>query len=98
MMRNISARLHRLEAIPQPGKYADVERLISEHTYYDELTEAQKQRYYEYAQSDRRTDYEAALISVLGDTHLQLIAVDGNFDQIIDEINEFAKERNNHDQ
>lgn len=94
MMRNISARLHRLEAIPQPGKYADVERLISEHTYYDELTEAQKQRYYEYAQSDRRTDYEVALISILGDTHIWLMAVNGNFDQIIEELHEIAKERN----
>lgn len=95
MMRNISARLHRLEAIPQPGKYADVERLISEHTYYDELTEAQKQRYYEYAQSDRRTDYEAALISILGDTHIWLMPVNGNFDEMIDDINGFAKERIN---
>lgn len=94
-MQRLKKRLAALEAIPQPGKYADVERLISERAYYDELTEAQKQRYFEYAQSDRRADYEAALISVLGDTHLQLIAVDGNFDQIIDEINEFSKERSN---
>lgn len=94
MMRNISARLHRLEAIPQPGKYADIKRLISERAYYDELTEAQKQRYYEYAQSDRRTDYEVALISILGDTHIWLMAVNGNFDQIIEELHEIAKERN----
>ena len=97
-MQRLKKRLAALEAIPQPGKYADVERLISERTYYDELTEAQKQRYYEYAQSTRRADFEAALVSVLGDTHIWLMAVDGNFDQIIDEINEFAKERNNHDQ
>lgn len=94
-MREIMKRLSSLEVMAKPSKYADIERLISERAYYDELTEAQKQRYFEYAQSDRRADYEAALISVLGDTHLQLIAVDGNFDQIIDEINEFAKERNN---
>lgn len=94
MMRNISARLHRLEAIPQPGEYADVERLISEHTYYDELTEAQRQRYFEYAQSARRADFEAALVSILGDTHIWLMAVDGNFDQIIEELHEIAKERN----
>lgn len=94
-MREIMKRLSSLEVMPKPSKYADIERLISERAYYDELTEAQKQRYFEYAQSDRRADYEAALISVLGDTHLQLIAVDGNFDQIIDEINEFAKERSN---
>ncbi len=93
-MRNISARLHRLEAIPQPGKYADVERLISGHTYYDELTEAQRQRYFEYAQSTRRADFEAALVSILGDTHIWLMAVDGNFDQIIEELHEIAKERN----
>lgn len=97
-MQRLNKRLAALEAIPRPGKFADIEQLIKERAYYDELTEAQKQRYYEYAQSTRRADYEAALISVLGDTHLQLIAVDGNFDQIIDEINEFAKERNNHDQ
>lgn len=97
-MQRLKKRLAALEAIPRPGKYADVERLISEHTYYDELTEAQKQRYYEYAQSTRRADFEAALVSILGDTHIWLMAVDGNFDQIIDEINEFAKERNNHDQ
>lgn len=97
-MQRVKKRLAALEAIPQPGEYADVERLISEHTYYDELTEAQRQRYFEYAQSTRRADFEAALVSILGDTHIWLMAVDGNFDQIIDEINEFAKERNNHDQ
>ena len=94
-MREIMKRLTSLEAIPKPGKYADIERLISERAYYDELTEAQKQRYYEYAQSDRRTDYEAALISILGDTHIWLMPVNGNFDEMIDNINGFAKERNN---
>lgn len=94
-MREIMKRLSSLEAIPKPGKYADIERLISERAYYDELTEAQKQRYYEYAQSDRRTDYEAALISILGDTHIWLMPVNGNFDEMIDNINGFAKERNN---
>lgn len=94
-MREIMKRLSSLEAIPKPGKYADIERLISERAYYDELTEAQKQRYYEYAQSDRRTDYEAALISILGDTHIWLMPVNGNFDEMIDDINGFAKERIN---
>ena len=94
-MQRVKKRLAALEAIPQPGKYADVERLISEHTYYDELTEAQKQRYYEYAQSTRRADFEAALVSVLGDTHIWLMAVNGNFDEMIDDINGFAKERIN---
>ena len=94
-MQRVKKRLAALEAIPQPGKYADVERLISEHTYYDELTEAQKQRYYEYAQSTRRADYEAALISILGDTHIWLMPVNGNFDEMIDDINGFAKERIN---
>ena len=94
-MREIMKRLSSLEAMPKPGKYADIKRLISERAYYDELTEAQKQRYYEYAQSDRRTDYEAALISILGDTHIWLMPVNGNFDEMIDNINGFAKERNN---
>ena len=93
-MQRVKKRLAALEAIPQTGKYADVERLINEHTYYDELTEAQKQRYYEYAQSTRRADFEAALVSILGDTHIWLMAVDGNFDQIIEELREIAKERN----
>ena len=94
-MQRVKKRLAALEAIPQPGKYADVERLISEHTYYDELTKAQRQRYFEYAQSTRRADYEAALISILGDTHIWLMPVNGNFDEMIDNINGFAKERNN---
>ena len=94
-MQRVKKRLAALEAIPQPGKYADVERLISEHTYYDELTEAQRQRYFEYAQSTRRADYEAALISILGDTHIWLMPVNGNFDEMIDDINGFAKERIN---
>ena len=94
-MREIMKRLSSLEAMPKPDKYADIKRLISERAYYDELTEAQKQRYYEYAQSDRRTDYEAALISILGDTHIWLMPVNGNFDEMIDDINGFAKERIN---
>lgn len=94
-MQRVKKRLAALEAIPQPGKYADVERLISEHTYYDELTKAQRQRYFEYAQSTRRADYEAALISILGDTHIWLMPVNGNFDEMIDDINGFAKERIN---
>lgn len=93
-MQRVKKRLAVLEAIPRPGKYADVERLISERTYYDELTEAQKQRYFEYAQSTRRADFEAALVSILGDTHIWLMAVDGNFDQIIEELHEIAQERN----
>ena len=94
-MQRVKKRLAALEAIPQPGKYADVERLISEHTYYDELTKAQRQRYFEYAQSTRRADYEAALISILGDTHIWLMPGNGNFDEMIDDINGFAKERIN---
>lgn len=86
MMRNISARLHRLEAIPQPGEYADVERLIANRVCYDELTEEQKQRYFDFIGTDKRAALESIWLLAFGDLHFAIAKFDPPTDEELIEL------------
>lgn len=75
-MQRLNKRLAALEAIPRPGKFADIEQLIKERAYYDELTEEQKQRYFSFIETDKRDELEALWLFAFGDLHFQISKFD----------------------
>lgn len=76
MSRDIRNRLTKLEAIPQPGEYQDIERLIKERVCYDELTEEQKQRYFSFIETDKRDELESLWLFAFGDLHFPIAKFD----------------------
>lgn len=71
MQGNLYKRLARLEA-PRRQPFADVLELIAEHRYYDTLSDAQKDRYFEYI-GESRVEAEAEALAVLGDIHFMIM-------------------------
>lgn len=91
-MRSITARLARLEAATvQP--YADIQTLIDQHRFYDELDEAQKNRYCAFVGVPRKT-YEETNILVCGDLHTLLARIDQptpeELAQIIQDVQDYV--------
>lgn len=70
--RTIDRRLQRLERV---GAWPDVQVLVENHKYYDELTERQKRRFCSMNRVSRR-DYEEIALSLFGDLHLLLMKFD----------------------
>ena len=70
--RTIDRRLQRLERV---GAWPDVQMLIENHKYYDQLTDRQKRRFCSMNGVSRR-DYEEIALSLFGDLHLLLTKFD----------------------
>ena len=67
--------LKKLEALERAGSWPDVQVLVENHKYYDELTERQKRRFCSMNGISVR-DYEAIALSLFGDLHLLLMKFD----------------------
>lgn len=67
--------LNRLARLEQVGAWPDVQVLVENHKYYDELTDRQKRRFCSMNGISVR-DYEAIALSLFGDLHLLLMAFD----------------------
>lgn len=67
--------LKKLEALERAGAWPDVQMLVENHKYYDELTDRQKRRFCSMNGVSRR-DYEAIALSLFGDLHLLLMKFD----------------------
>ena len=70
--RTIDRRLQRLERV---GAWPDVQVLVENHKYYDELTDRQKRRFCSMNGISRRVFEEIALL-LFGDLHLLLMEFD----------------------
>ena len=91
-MRSFDRRLTKLEmANIQP--YADVLKLIDQNRYYDELDEAQKNRYCEYVRVPRQI-FEETHILACGDFHTLLKRIDPptpeELSQIIQDVQDYV--------
>lgn len=67
--------LKKLEALERAGAWPDVQMLVANHKYYDELTERQKRRFCSMNRVSRR-DFEEIALSLFGDLHLLLMKFD----------------------
>lgn len=72
MNRALSRRLVQLEKM---GAWPDVQVLVENHKYYDQLTDRQKRRFCSMNGISVR-DYEAIALSLFGDLHLLLMKFD----------------------
>ena len=80
--RTIDRRLQRLERV---GAWPDVQVLVENHKYYDELTDRQKRRFCSMNGISRR-DYEEIALSLFGDLHLLLMKFDRPASEEVAEI------------
>ena len=91
-MRSFDRRLAKLE-MANIQLYADVLKLIDQNRYYDELDEAQKNRYCAFVGVPRKT-YEETNILVCGDLHTLLARIDQptpeELAQIIQDIQDYV--------